>query len=52
MKRNSRVIVSGMACAIAMTSVAQAELVRQPTQVGTSIDLGQLVKGDLYDGSA
>ena len=30
---------------------AQAELVRNPTQVGASFDVGQIVKGTLYDGS-
>ncbi len=32
-------------------SLASAELVRNPTAVGTSIDVGQIVKGTLYDGS-
>jgi hypothetical protein len=31
-------------------ATAQAELVRNPTQVGTSIDLGQVVSGSLWDG--
>jgi hypothetical protein len=31
--------------------IAQAQLVRNPTAVGTSLDIGQIVKGDLYNGS-
>ena len=33
-------------------SVAQAELVRNPTQVGGSFDVGQIVDGTLYQGSS
>jgi hypothetical protein len=43
---------SGIAIVACLFSTASAELVRNPTAVGTSIDLGQLVKGDLYDGSS
>src|SRR3954469_4371508 len=36
--------------AIALTA-PQADLVRNPTQVGASFDVGQIVQGTLYDGS-
>jgi hypothetical protein len=41
--------VSAMAGLLGATT-AQAELVRNPTQVGTSIDLGQIVEGQIFDG--
>ncbi len=52
MKMNFTIRLAGMSIA-AMTAftTAHGELVRNPTAVGTSIDVGQIVKGTLYDGS-
>lgn len=36
----------------AAAASASAELVREPTHVGTNIDIGQIVKGQIYDGSS
>jgi hypothetical protein len=51
MKRITPRILSVSAIAGLLAAVAApGELVRNPTQVGTSIDFGQIVKGQIWDG--
>lgn len=44
----------GICAGLALTAAvsADAELVRNPTQVGANVDVGQIVKGDLYVGTS
>src|SRR5215217_460615 len=51
MKRIATGLLKASALAVLVATTAQAELVRNPTQVGTSIDLGQIVSGTVWDGS-
>ncbi len=51
MKKNTVRFFQAAVFATIFTGVASAELVRNPTQVGAAFDVGQIVKGTLYDGS-
>jgi hypothetical protein len=51
MKKGATSFTGILALALICASATHAELVRNPTQVGASFDVGQIVKGTLYDGS-
>lgn len=51
MKKSATSFTGILALSLFCATATRAELVRNPTQVGASFDVGQIVKGRLYDGS-
>ena len=51
MKRRNFGILTALLSGTALIAPIQADLVRNPTSVGASFDIGQIVQGTIYDGS-